>query len=73
MHPNGPITESEAKKRQAYIVAHYDTEGRLVRIEKHLNGRVQWADSYEYHGDKLVKRVGTNWEGKRTENRFDDQ
>jgi hypothetical protein len=71
LHPEGPIAEAEAKSRRAYIVAHYDADGRLVRIEKRLDGRVQWADTYEYHGNKLVRRIGINWEGRRVENRFD--
>jgi len=69
--PVEPITLAEAKKRRAYIEAYYDEKGRLTRIAKYLDGKLAWADSYRYQGNKLIGRTGTKPNGDVVEEVFD--
>lgn len=66
-NPVQPIAESDAKKRRAYLVAYYNNEGRLIRLEKYFDGGIQWSADYKYRGSRLVRWVATSAEGGRSE------
>lgn len=45
----GPLEEEETRHRNTFIRAHYDDDGRLVRLEKTVYGQVVLAHVYTYH------------------------
>lgn len=70
--PQEPISETEARGRDAFYVARYDGEGRLASFQKFLHGERDWGDEYAYWDNGKVKeRVLRKADGTQTVQRFD--
>ena len=67
--PTHPITEQEAKSpayNGSYFVAYFDSDGRLLTIQKILNGKPDWRSEYKYDSAGMaVEWVRTDGEGHR--------
>lgn len=69
-----PLTETEAKRRidSAYYEAFYNDDGRLLSLQKHLNGQRDWRHEYTYTAaGKLTSYVET-YDGKSVEYKVDE-
>ena len=57
--PQEPLTEAEAKSRDAYYVGEYNSKGQLVMFKKYLHGELEWSDHYTYweNGELNVRRM----------------
>lgn len=54
--PSKPLTEEEAKKRDAYYVAYYDDQERIVSFTKYLSGEIAFSDKYYYRYSGIIER-----------------
>lgn len=55
--PIDEITEAEAIKRRAYFIAYFDSQGRVVSIEKKLADKMLFKEIYEYDQFGELKNV----------------
>lgn len=70
--PTEPISQEEAKKRQAYYVGYYNSNKQLERFEKYLDGKLEWQDKYVYwDNEKLKNRYMIKADGSETIQNFD--
>jgi hypothetical protein len=56
--PTRELSTEEALQagRSSYYVAYFNSQGRLERFTKYLNGKKDWESTYEYSSDGLVTR-----------------
>jgi hypothetical protein len=66
--------EAIASKGSAYLIGHFDGDGRLRRVVKMLRGSVFFEFVYEYHpnGNRKSATV-TNAKGMVTERHYDER
>lgn len=70
--PQEEISEQQARSRRTYYVGRYDSEGRLARFDKYLDGEREWTDEYAYWDNgRLNERVILKSDGSQTVQRFD--
>jgi Family of unknown function (DUF6156) len=73
----GRITKEEAEaiaaRGSAYLIGHFDDEGRLIRDVKMLNGAVFFEHRYDYYPSGKLRRVSvTNPKGVVTTRQYED-
>lgn len=69
--PEQPVSHDAAIKLDTYYEAHFDDRGRLISFKKYFHGALEWADTYEYDGNRLALRRVSKPSGEVTEQRFD--
>lgn len=52
-----PLSEAEIQNRNTYFCAYYDSEDRLIAIEKCVYGEVELTHRYGYHPDGSLRRA----------------
>ena len=63
--PKEPLTANQAKLRNAYYVAFFDENGKIVLFTKYLNGKVDFSDEYTYNTQGIpIKRKITKSNGQ---------
>jgi hypothetical protein len=62
--PRGEISQAEAEQRPTYFRGHYGVDGRLSRIEKFVQGEIEFTHDYEYYGNGRLRRVMTSGRGR---------
>jgi hypothetical protein len=66
--PIEPLTQAEAKSWEAYYVAYFNTDGKILSFAKYLDGKREFSDEYTYDSMGIpVKRRTTKWGGEVTE------
>lgn len=73
--PQKEIPEGELGDYPTYYQASYDSQGRLVRFEKFIDGNSEGYDEYEYweDSDKLKKQTILNADGETRVNHFNEK
>ena len=54
--PIKKLSEDEAKTRDAYYIAYYDKDGKIVSFTKYLYGKMEFDDKYFYGADGRIER-----------------
>lgn len=66
--------EAQAAAGYAYMIAHYDTDGRLLRVVKMLRGAIFFEFAYAYYASGKLKSVRvTNPDGVVSVQEFEDR
>jgi len=67
------VSEEEAKKHEAYYVASFDRDRKLLNFEKHLHGEVVFEYAYSYHPNGVLMLAEiVDREGQMTTQHFDE-
>jgi Family of unknown function (DUF6156) len=70
--PEEPISSEEAQQRKSYYVGYYNSNDRLERFEKHLDGQLNWKDEYSYwENGKIKTRAMIQADGSQIVQNFD--
>ncbi len=54
--PTDELTAEKAKTRDAYYVAYFDDNGKIVSREKYLYGSLEFTEQYAYKPDGVLDR-----------------
>lgn len=71
LRPVDQISLEKAKSLRSFYEAYFDDEGNLISFTKHLDGEVEWVDTYHYDQRRLIARKMTKANGEVVEQRFD--
>lgn len=52
-----PLSEEEVHNRNTYFCAYYDSEERLIAIQKMVYGEVELTHRYDYYPDGTLSRA----------------
>lgn len=70
--PVGELTPDNAKSRDSYYIAHFNSEGKIISFEKFLYGKKEFSDLYIYNSSgSIERRELTNAFGEIAINYFD--
>ena len=72
--PIKELSKDEAKTRDAYYIAYYNEDGKIVSFSKYLNGKMEFDDKYFYGADgRIEKRELLKSSGERAIHYFDKE
>jgi hypothetical protein len=54
--PVGELTPENAKSRDSYYIAHFNSDGKIVSFEKILYGKKEFSDLYIYNDGGIIER-----------------
>src|SRR5687768_7139981 len=73
--PVDELTESDAKRnaeKASYYTAYFNDKGRLIRIEKYFQGKIESTSEYTYDtSGKVLRGRHIETDGSETEYEFD--
>lgn len=52
-----PLSDEEIDNRNTFFSADYDSDGRLIAIQKMVYGEVELTHRYDYHPDGSLRRA----------------
>jgi hypothetical protein len=55
-----PISEADTRNRNTYMRGYYDTQNRLVAVEKVVYGEIEIEHRYQYHDNGQISWAGVH-------------
>jgi hypothetical protein len=68
-----PIEAGELENRNTYIVAHHDSQGRLVELVRMVYGEEELRHLYQYHDNDHLKQAEITMGGETRVLDFDEE
>jgi hypothetical protein len=72
--PTNELTPDAARTHDAYYIAYFNSDGKIVSFTKYLYGKMEFEDKYFYRGDgKIERRELSRSNGETTVQYFDEK